>query len=60
LEYLDLSSNRLTGAIPPELGNLTNLTGLHLYGNRFTGCIPAVWRDAGIYRLSLPNLPFCD
>ena len=60
LTRLDLTYNQLTGAIPPELGNLTNLTGLHLSGNQFTGCIPAVWRDAAIYFLSLPNLPFCD
>ena len=29
---LDLTANRLT-ALPPEIGNLTNLTGLDLRGN---------------------------
>ena len=31
---LDLNSNRLREAIPPELGNLTNLRGLFLAGNQ--------------------------
>ena len=26
--------------IPPEIGNLTNLTGLHLHSNQLTGEIP--------------------
>jgi len=37
---LDLHNNQLTGQIPPEIGNLTNLTGLYLYGNQLTGEIP--------------------
>ena len=32
--------NRLTGSIPAELGNLTNLKTLHLHGNDLTGPIP--------------------
>jgi len=32
--------NRLTGSIPPELGNLARLEVLALYGNKLTGRIP--------------------
>ena len=38
---LSLSFNQLTGEIPAELGNLTNLTHLSLYDNQLTGAIPA-------------------
>ncbi len=33
-------NNSLTGTIPSELGNLTNLTSLHLGSNSLTGSIP--------------------
>ena len=39
--HLNLAYNQLTGAIPAELGNLTNLEWLHLYNNQLTGAIPA-------------------
>ena len=38
---LNLISNGLTGTIPAELGNLTNLESLYLGRNRLTGTIPA-------------------
>jgi len=38
--YIDLSSNGLTGSIPPELGNLENLRELGLGGNQLSGSIP--------------------
>ena len=37
---LDLSSNQLTGSIPPELGNLLYLDYLDLSYNQLTGSIP--------------------
>ena len=37
---LHLFANQLTGEIPTELGNLSNLQGLQLYNNQLTGEIP--------------------
>ena len=37
---LDLKDSGLTGSIPPEIGNLTNLTYLNLRNNDLTGSIP--------------------
>ena len=37
---LGLSSNSLSGAIPPEIGNLTALTNLYLHYNQLSGAIP--------------------
>ena len=37
---LDLRGNNLTGTIPAELGNLSNLTHLRLYNNDLSGRIP--------------------
>jgi len=37
---LQLFNNQLTGSIPPEIGNLSNLTLLELYENQLTGSIP--------------------
>ena len=39
-DSLDLGYNQLTGSIPPEIGNLTNLTWLNLRSNQLTGSIP--------------------
>ena len=36
----NLPMSGLTGSIPSEIGNLTNLTELNLYGNQLTGSIP--------------------
>ncbi len=38
---LDLSDNQLSGSIPAELGNLSNLTELVLWDNQLSGSIPA-------------------
>ena len=37
---LSLVTNQLTGTMPPDLGNLTNLTDLRVYSNQLTGAIP--------------------
>ena len=37
---LNLRYNGLTGAVPPELGDLSNLQGLHLDDSELTGAIP--------------------
>eukprot|EP00850_Spirogloea_muscicola_P015704 SM000123S25816 [mRNA] locus=s123:67997:70637:+ [translate_table: standard] len=49
----DLSNNMLSGAIPLELGNLTELTNLQLPFNKLSGVIPAVLGD-------LPLLGYVD
>ncbi|MYD18570.1 MAG: hypothetical protein F4X05_02855, partial [Rhodothermaceae bacterium] len=41
LNSIDLSHNHLTGSIPPELGNLTELQSLRLSDNQLTGSIPS-------------------
>ena len=41
LEVLVLSSNRLSGSIPAELGMLSNLESLSLNRNSLSGPIPA-------------------
>jgi len=42
---LDLSNSELTGEIPPEIGDLENLTHLDLSFNQLTGIIPPEIRD---------------
>ncbi|MCP4901114.1 MAG: hypothetical protein GY906_29440, partial [bacterium] len=37
---INLNSNDLSGSIPPELGNLTNIWGLRLDDNQLNGSIP--------------------
>ena len=41
VQGLVLERNQLSGSIPSELGNLTNLQGLSLVGNQLSGSIPA-------------------
>ena len=57
---LDLQENQLSGELPPELGNLTNLTHLYLHENQLSGCIPGSLQDRLDMRYSdLGGLPFC-
>jgi Leucine-rich repeat (LRR) protein len=37
---IELNGNKLTGTIPPQIGNLTNLWGLSLTHNNITGPLP--------------------
>ena len=53
LTGLDLRENRLSGSIPPVLGNLSNLARLDLAYNSLSGTIP---RQLG----NLPNLAMLD
>ncbi len=38
--FINLSENNLKGAIPAEIGNLSNLIGFYCYGNQLSGAIP--------------------
>jgi hypothetical protein len=51
---LELENNQLTGSIPTELGNLTNLEELWLSYNQLTGSIPSELGNLG--NLTLLNL----
>ena len=58
---IDLSGNRLTGPIPPELGDrLVNLRRVFLSGNQLTGCIPPGLRRAEENDFDKLGLPFCQ
>ena len=42
---LRLSGNALSGAIPPEFGELLSIEALFLSGNRLTGCVPPALKE---------------
>ena len=56
---LRLAENQLSGQIPAELGDLTNLSSLYLSTNRLTGCIPAALRSVVSNDFDEVALPFC-
>ena len=67
--YLDLASNRLRGAIPAELAQLTALRNLDLTANQLRGPVPdgiirqkysyfdGTWQNVGHNLLTLPSDP---
>ena len=56
---LDLTENQLSGPIPTELVNLTNLRILRLIDNQLSGCIPIGLREIGNNDFSELGLSFC-
>ena len=56
---LNLSISELTGSIPPEIGNLTNLYGLSLRDNQLTGIIPDEICNQGDSSPGLENNQLC-
>ena len=55
-DTLVLEDNQLTGSIPPEIGNLTNLTYLNLSNNQLSGSIPSeIGNLTNLTDLSLRN-----
>ena len=63
LEELNLAQNQLCGAVPSELGSLSNLNRLYLDNNRFSGEFPtALGNLTGLQELSIweNNLTWAD
>jgi len=69
-DSLDLRYSDLTGSIPSEIGNLSNLTRLILSGNQLTGEIPESicdlninWSNSSFFNISnnqlCPPYPSC-
>ena len=58
LRYLDLDQNQLT-TLPPELGQLQNLTFLNLRANPLRDCLPAGWRGQGVEIWPAVRPPLC-
>ena len=56
---LYLWDNQLTGSIPLQLGNLSNLETLFLSDNQLTGCIPEGLQDVEFNDFDQVGLPFC-
>jgi len=42
VSWLSLYENRLTGALPPEIGNFTAMTGIYLGNNQLTSLPPQI------------------
>ena len=60
MRELHLDNNRLRGQIPPELGELSNLTALSLANNQFTGCVSVPLLRVAANDLDSLNLPACS
>lgn len=57
LEVLDVSGNKLTGALPAEVRKLSNLRSLDLSDNQFTGVPAEVGQLSKLEYLDLSNNP---
>ena len=55
LTHLDLSRNRISGAIPTSLAQMKNLTHLDLSGNRINGVIPKQLFETNLHHLFLQH-----
>ena len=59
LRYLNVSTNMLTGVLPPSLGELSELNELHAFENTISGTIPTELGKLGTLRARrlqvLPN-----
>jgi internalin A len=55
LEALDISNNQLTGALPSEIGKLTNLKVLNASGNLMTGVPAEIGKLRELRTLNLSN-----
>lgn len=55
LEELDISNNRLTGALPSEIGRLVNLKVVDASGNQMTGVPAEVGKLRDLRTLDLSN-----
>lgn len=51
--YVQLSGNRLSGEIPPQIGAMRNISLLHLDGNRLTGTLPPEIADLPLVVLNV-------
>ena len=58
LTVLNLCRNKLTGAIPVELGQMTQLTKLDLCANQLTGAIPGELGQLIMTRLTMLDLQY--
>ena len=57
---LSLANNGLSGTIPSDLVDLTNLETLHLSGNSLSGCVPGALYDVVTHDLDSAGIPSCD
>ena len=54
--YMDLNSNNLVGTITPEIGWITTLEQIHLWGNKLVGSIPSTLsRLANLHTIYMDN-----
>ena len=55
---LKLYENGLSDLKPDQLGKPSDLTKLHIFGNRLSGCVPSGLK-AQLTNVRLGNLTFC-